>query len=159
MTDSSQLPLLWIDDDGPRRFVYETKLLERAGWQVSWARGVEAAVETLAERVFTAVLLDQMLPMGDPVQDRANVWQGCLLLYWLRRKPAPSQAPASREWQKIGSRAPLAKNRHAKVLLVSAYYDTEVDKAIRAIEPALVAITKPIDADLLLKELGNLHAR
>lgn len=153
MTDPANAPLLWIDDDGPRRFVYETKQLTKRGWEIVWAKGVEEAVDRLAERAFGAVLLDQMLPMGDPVMDRANVWQGCLLLYWLRGQPFPSQAPAIDEWRTIEARLPLVENRHVKMLLVSAYFDSAVDKAIRVIEPNLVSVAKPIDVDELIRAL------
>jgi CheY-like chemotaxis protein len=157
--ENSQMPILWIDDDGPRRFVYEQKLLERDGWQVSWAGGVAEAVDALASRSFLAVLLDQTLPMGSPLSDRANVWQGCLLLHWLRGKPFPSQAPQIDEWERMGRLAPLDENRAARVILVSAYYDHEVDAAIRQIEPHLVSIVKPIDAASLVRALLSLRKK
>lgn len=159
MTEPLEMPILWIDDDGPRRFVYEEKRLRKEHWEVTWARGVEEAVEALASREFLAILLDQMLPMGDPIRDRANVWQGCLLLYWLRGRDFPSHAPAIAEWREVGKRAPLATNRRAKMIVVSAYYDSEVDAAIRAIEPGLISIAKPIDASALVNALGKLRGK
>ena len=33
--------LLWTDDDDPFQFVYETHILQRAGWEIQWARDVQ----------------------------------------------------------------------------------------------------------------------
>jgi CheY-like chemotaxis protein len=148
--------ILWVDDDGPRRFPYEQGLLERDGWQVQFAEGIGEAVEALSKRVFLAVLLDQTLPMGSAVQDRANVWQGCRLLYWLRNHTFPGHAPVISEWERVGERKPHKRNRKAAVILVSGYYDPEVDAVIRALEPEIQSIVKPIDADALAVALRPL---
>lgn len=157
MNLSPSMDILWIDDDGPRRFRNELKQLAKEGWKVDWARGVIEAVEALASRVFFAVLLDQTLPMKDPLNDRVNVWQGCLLLHWLRGRPFPSRAPEIREWQSVGQQAPHSENRLAKMILVSAYFDKEVDAATREIEPDLISIVKPIDAGALVNALRSLR--
>ena len=158
MTQSQQMSILWIDDDGERRFSYELKRLAKEGWEVTWARGVADAVSALSTHVFFAILLDKTLPMTE-LRDRANVWQGCLLLHWLRGKPFPSQAPEIQEWERIKRQEPRPENRSANLILVSAYIDSEVDAAFLDIEPDLVSVIKPIDSTVLIKELKNIREK
>ena len=153
MTVHPSSSLLWIDDDNPLRYVNEQDTLEEDGWQVSWADGVEVAVTRLSKEPFLAILLDQALPMGDPLLDRVNVWQGCRLLHWLRGKPFPREAPQMPGWEKLGLLRPRKENRIAKVVLISAFYDPEVGQVLRAVEPDLLSVAKPIDAERLAEAL------
>jgi CheY-like chemotaxis protein len=122
-----------------------------------WARTVQEAIEALETIEFRAVLLDQFLPMDDPLTDRANLWQGSLLLHWLRGHAFPGQAPAIaiEEWKAFAGRAPLDANRRVHVIIVSAYFDAEVDAAMRTIEPDLSLMQKPLDATKLVQALNS----
>jgi len=159
VTEYALTPIIWIDDDGEDRFPLELKRLRENRWDVSWALGVERAVEKLAAQAFRAVILDQMLPIGASPINRANVWQGCLLLHWLRGMPFPKLAPELQEWKKLAGLSPLEENRTAKMIVASAFFDAEVDRAIRAIEPNLISIAKPINAPNLIKALESLRVR
>jgi CheY-like chemotaxis protein len=125
--------LLWVDDDGRERFLYEEHLLSRRGWVIQWAKSVREAIDKLQGACFDAVLLDQMLPLEPGALDSTDVWSGCLLLYWLRGMPGPSSAPPALE----------------------AFHDDEVTAAIKAAGSAVPMVSKPIDAEKLLPILGE----
>src|SRR5215211_6192631 len=82
--------LLWVDDDGERRFRYERRILQQEGWEVVWAEDINKAREALAIQDFGALILDQSLPFvkdGTPT----GIEGGYLLLHWLRRGTLPEQ--------------------------------------------------------------------
>lgn len=146
--------LLWIDDDGPGRFLYEEYVLQGKGWRVVWATSVREALEILGKDGFDAILLDQMLPLNPGPLAPADVWGGCLLLYWLRGLLRPSAAPQVEEPDVFGYVSPLASNRATKVIIVSAFHDDEVEKAIRSAEVSMQIVKKPIDIDYLITTLA-----
>jgi CheY-like chemotaxis protein len=163
--------LLWIDDDDPERYLFETLTLEEVGWNVAWVQPVEepqrmsllAAARKLAAEAFDAVLLDQVFPIqesdsrtlwidGEFPRDQ-DIWSGCRLLYWLRGEAAPDDAPLSDDAQEIYNYKPLEANRDLPVCVVSAYFNEEVERAIVAAsekDARLKIIRKPIRTAELL---------
>lgn len=149
--------LLWVDDDGRTRFAFEELRLKRSGWQVEWALTAIEAAEKLRDRVFSAVLLDQTLPLlkkAEP-ENKADVWTGCLLLHWLRESPFPGNAPPLEGRDQLKNIQPARENVRTRVIIVSAFYDNEVDAALHELEKDLTMITKPIDIDFLMGALNN----
>jgi CheY-like chemotaxis protein len=153
MPDRNGHNLLWIDDDGPERFLYEEYVLQGKGWRVVWATSVREALEILSKEGFDAILLDQMLPLNPGPLAPADVWSGCLLLYWLRGMLRPSAAPQVEEPDMFGDISPLLSNRLNKVIIVSAFHDDEVEEAIRTVEASISIVKKPIDLDKLIVTL------
>lgn len=153
MPDRNGHNLLWIDDDGPDRFLYEEYVLQGKGWRVVWATSVREALEILGKDGFDAILLDQMLPLNPGPLAPADVWSGCLLLYWLRGMARPPAAPQVEEPDVFGYVSPLSSNRAIKVIIVSAFHDDEVEEAIRAAEASIPIVKKPIDLEKLIGTL------
>jgi DNA-binding NarL/FixJ family response regulator len=148
----TQPRLLWIDDDGSRRrFRYEEAVLSKT-WFIAWAHSVYGAAETLSTSEYQAILLDQSLPFKN--QPQTDIWGGCALLWWLT-KPGESLAviPRAQLYEELNALTPLAKNRVAKVCVVSAYDDEGVAAQMRAARPDLVVRPKPIDLDALRRFL------
>ena len=151
------LTLLWVDDDGVGRFAYEIDCLARMGWKTVWATGAEEAASTLSTSRYDLVLLDQVFPFrsGDSYRD---VWTGCRLLYWLRGRGVPPDAPQREAWlQLTKSVRPHKGNKDAPVIIVSAFQDEHVDAALSAVIPPKFILPKPVDENILLqrvKELG-----
>jgi len=153
--------LLWVDDDGPERFLYEAYMLERSGWKVQWARSVMEGMESLGQERFDAVLLDQMLPfgvLGADGGDPPDVWAGCLLLYWLRGLSRPSAAPPVRasDEREFSSRRAREENREVPAIIVSAFYDDDVDAAVKKVQ-AVPQFSKPLEVQQLLAVLEAKH--
>jgi CheY-like chemotaxis protein len=123
--------LLWTDDDGPDRFMFEYYSLERKGCKVEWAVDVFNALERLSRERFDALLLDQMLPF-DKKDRETTPWGGCEVLRWLRGSPSrpdlapPLPAHPSGTWP-----VPLEENRQIPVLVISAFYNEQVLAAMR----------------------------
>lgn len=146
--------LLWIDDDGrkegpnggPGRFPYEERVLGRNGWKIHWARSGKKAADLLSEEVFQGVILDQMFPWKGRLSESEPVWAGCLLLAWLRGKDRPAEAPPIPGFEELAGYSPLLANQSIRVVLVSGFQDPDVERALRAIEPNLLQMMKPIDA-------------
>jgi CheY-like chemotaxis protein len=118
--------LLWTDDEGPGRFQYAAHRLQREGWQITWARSVDDAAAHLRETAFTALVLDQMLPLRRD-QREGTVWGGCTLYRWLRGREVPAAAPAAII---NPDGAPLPANRDIPVAIVSAYKHDDVEASI-----------------------------
>ena len=145
--------LLWTDDDDPFQFVYETHILQRAGWEIQWARDVQQGAEMLRDARFDALVLDQHMPFDSQhskeIPPPLRIWGGCLLLWWLRCQRWPDDAPyapaisASPIWQW----SPSPSNNDLPVIMVSAYYDEEVERIIQSassIDRDLEILTKPL---------------
>jgi len=120
--------LLWIDDEGERKFLFEAYKLRQEGWIVEWAVTVEEATAALSTQPYDAVLLDQMMPLGGDGSHHVDVWTGCLVLWWLRRGHPPEAAPplsieASRV---LWTTKALEENRRVPAICVSAFDDDEV---------------------------------
>jgi CheY-like chemotaxis protein len=144
-----------VDDDEQDRFLYEIDCLEEGGWQVAWAEDGEAAIERLSTESFQAILLDQSFKLR--VDDSAeDVWGGCRVLYWLQGHEQPPEAPLDSAWQEATKlRFPLGGNVDVLTLIVSAFYDEQVDAALKRLEPVPDLIAKPINEHLLLGKLAR----
>jgi CheY-like chemotaxis protein len=148
---------LWIDDDGPDRFLYEEYRLREAGWTATWAENIHDAVHALANTPYSAMILDQMLPVeglrnAQPFAERLG-WGGAALLYWLRGEPLPPNCPA--EVNEIlaphFATPPLADNRQIPVVCLSAYANPEVRIALERMSagPPL-QLAKPVNDTALI---------
>jgi CheY-like chemotaxis protein len=150
--------LLWIDDDGPRHYLYELHRLRALGWDVRWATSAADAAAALAAEAFDAALLDQLLPLApatDGVAAARSVWGGALLAAHLRDPAALAGLPAAvrAAAQPLLHPAPLAANRGLPLLVVSAFDDPEVDELLA--RPGLAhprlgplrRVPKPVDFD------------
>lgn len=158
--------LLWVDDDAPGRFVYEAYLVERAGWDLTWATHVLGAAEALCSHPFDALVLDQMCAFhggaGDPpsrsFQPEHQLWSGCFLLRWLRGQPPPEAAPwlAHADKQRLWGLEPLDANRAIPAIVASAFHADTVERAIRSAseqDAEIEFIAKPLSEDALLNFL------
>lgn len=149
--------LLWIDDDGPRHYLYELHRLRALGWEVRWATSAADAAAALAADAFDAALLDQLLPLApatDGVAAARSVWGGALLAAHLRDPAALAGLPAAvRAAAQPLLDPPLAHNRGLPLLVVSAFDDPEVDELLA--RPGLAhprlgplrRVPKPVDFD------------
>lgn len=157
---STRHRLLWTDDDAPDRFEYEALVLGEEGWDVVWAKSVSEAARLLADQPFDALLLDQMLPYtglkyGDPL------WNGALLLRWLRGKGPPPNVTLDPKGE-LNTLKPRVENREIPTVIVSAFHDPQVDSAMRDAseqDRALPLAPKPIDVGALLSYLDQGRAR
>lgn len=156
---SSPRRLLWVDDDGPAPYFFETTTLSNQGWSVRWAENVTEAAEILAKEEFSAVILDHVLPLRSspwPLSEETVLWGGCLLLYWLRGRELPGHIPAPHGFSELYASHPLEANRQVPIVVVSAYFSDEIQAAMRgAISPEteLRSLTKPVDTEGLLMAL------
>jgi CheY-like chemotaxis protein len=139
--------LLWVDDDGEERFLYEKYNLEKRGWRITWAFTVREAAMKLAEDSYDAVLLDQMLPPRNN-EDEPSFWGGCALLYWLR---GGGRLQDTRDFDFVADFIPRPHNQIIRVTLVSAFYDDQVmSYVVNAPGPAVELVRKPIDLSHLV---------
>jgi CheY-like chemotaxis protein len=145
MTDSKTL--LWVDDDGEERFLYEKYNLEKKGWSIIWALTVLEGARNLAEASFDAVLLDQMLP-PERYEAEPSLWGGCALLSWLR---GGEHIQNTTDFDFLDEMTPRDQNQKIRVTLVSAFYDEQVMSYIsNAPGPAVELVEKPIMLPRLL---------
>jgi CheY-like chemotaxis protein len=161
--------LLWTDDDGPDRFMFECHMLEKSGWKVDWALDVTEALDRLAKVPYDALLLDQMLPWRHEDQNQLTTrettpWGGYEVLHRLRRAQnrhdkAPPQSGEHGSW--VGTE-PLAENVGVPVLVISAFYDKDVLAAIRSAsvqDRDLVISPKPTNIDEIIDFLNRHRGR
>jgi CheY-like chemotaxis protein len=162
--DGSPRTLLWVDDDDPGRYLYETQVIQSSGeWQIEWAQNPERAAHELASKAYRAVILDQLMPVTMAVRERSP-WAGYLLLCWLRERPIEDWLePALHEaieHIKRASAPPLVQNKTAPVLILSAFDYKRAVTAIRQINKPYQANTriliKPIDLKDVLDWLGEI---
>lgn len=155
----AQLRVLWTDDDPPERYEYESYVLAEEGWEVVWAPDVGTAARSLSEQRFDALILDQMLPY-DGLESGDPLWNGCLLLRWLRGK-GPPPAVTLDEQGALSRLAPLEANRAIPTVVVSAFHDPNVELAMRDASPMdrqIPLVPKPIDMTALLDFLHAVAA-
>lgn len=135
-------------------------MLGEEGWDVVWDTSVSEAARMLSKQPFDALLLDQMLPYtglkhGDPL------WNGALLLRWLRGKEPPPFVTLDPRGE-LSTLRPKDENRDIPTVLVSAFHDPVVDKAMRDAsdqDRSLPLAPKPIDVGALLSYLDQGMAR
>jgi len=157
---TAQRRVLWTDDDPPERYEYESYVLSDEGWEVTWAPDVGTAARKLSEERFDALILDQMLPYeglraGDPL------WNGCLLLRWLRGKAPPPAVVLDPEGG-LSTLSPSPENRAIPTVVVSAFHDPNVEAAMReasASDQQIPVVPKPIDMTALLDFLHGVARR
>ncbi|MFT4929685.1 MAG: CheY-like chemotaxis protein, partial [Phenylobacterium sp.] len=146
-----QKNVLWVDDDHQiKRFRYELKIIKRKLlWQVETAINVSEALEKLSYHEFDAVILDQQLPLGQAVKqklaelmrqsdlsdlNKTPVWQGCLILYWLRgvNKQIDNAPDDINPTLTAMNQAYQAKevNRNIPATILSSFYHEELINAI-----------------------------
>lgn len=159
MEVSSKRRILWIDDDGPQgsdlgRFPYQSERLQQAGWDVVWANSAREGAIKLRDEVFDVVFLDQMLPWRVN-ESHVEVWAGCLLLSWLRRRVRPKSAPPMSDFDELQAIAPHSENKEVPVVLITAFNDDEIACAFQEVDPDLDEIYKPVDVRDLLWRLEH----
>ena len=158
----SELRLIWVDDDGPRRFAYEEFRIRQAGWSLRWGLDLRSAAEDMAETRFHALILDQKLPYVG-LEGAVGHWGGCLFLRWLRGAGLPdgltlSPVAPSRDLFQL---SPLESNRDIPAILVSVYHRLDILEQTRAASPrdeTIALIAKPVKIDLLLEFLEEIRA-
>lgn len=166
MSGEMTLRMLWLDNDGPGRFQFERRQIQRRGWDVIWSYTIRDAAERLVAEPVDAIILDQMVPYdGSPAagwvpDGPPKVWGGCVLLWWLRGKGAPTGMPGNREVSKKPylKSPPHSKNSQTPVAIASGYYNHSVEDALRNASPLdsnLRILVKPLDLQALL---GFLHS-
>lgn len=149
--------ILWTDNDGRARFLYEHRLLSRAGYDVAWAVSIREATRLIASRSFDLLIVDQLMPYdgepgatstpdGDP-----GVWGGWYLLQWLRcLDPMPGPA-----W--LTGLSPVDST--VPVLFLSAYQNMKVEEALRATsaqDADVVILRKPLDESELVAAVDRI---
>ncbi len=144
--------LLWIDDDGEERFPYECRLLQKAGYEIFWARSGQQAAEQLLAQSYEVILLDQQLPWQEGV---SHVWGGVMLYAWATTQDRPREAPPLDGFDQLFS-CPREKPIQAQVRIVSAFYNEGVATVQRELGlPDAEVFAKPIDMEALLISLGS----
>jgi hypothetical protein len=144
--------LLWVDDDGSDRFLYEERVLRRRGWEVHWATDLASALAALSSQRFDAVILDQSIPNSKEIGDSESVWAGATILAWLRGVPTDRLGKLPQEFE------PLGANRTAAICILSAFYDDEAAELIRESEfpgEIILILSKPVDLDELMRFLDS----
>ena len=166
-SETPRKTLLWVDDDGPGRFLYETMVIESSGeWQIQWAQNPEQAARHLATAAYRAVILDQFMPLTDDVSGRSP-WAGYLLLCWIREQPIQdSLEPAlhlAADRIRTSSSRPLASNKVVPVLILSAFHDKQVASSTRQVNKPYQANTrilvKPIDIGDVISWLDEIEGK
>lgn len=152
--------LLWVDDDGEDRFLFERSILEDQGMVTDWARDATEAVVALQEKDYSLVLLDQVFPILQESSYK-DVWSGCRLLYWLRGRKPPAGAPqGAAGWASfLHDKKALAGNQNIPVIIISGFQDDHVDQALEGVSPGIDIFPKPVDGDKLIETIVNLLAQ
>lgn len=128
--------ILWVDDDGPRRFEHEIFRLERElSAEVDFAMTITGAINKLKENKYDYVLLDQMLPPDNAAQ--AGDLRGGLNIL---------KALCSRH-----SSRDFATSSRVPVTILSAFYAHDVYERIKAIRRDVAILEKPVDIESLLE--------
>jgi CheY-like chemotaxis protein len=145
--------LLWVDDDGEKRFRYERRILQKEGWEVVWAVDIDTACSLLTTEEFGALILDQSLPFVKDVTP-TGIEGGYLLLHWLRRGALPEQFDLPQGDTTSKPSPPRPSNRLLPVLFVSAYFDEDLRLQMQKLNgesrPIEIA-PKPLDQHELLR--------
>jgi hypothetical protein len=145
--------LLWVDDDGERRFRYERRILAKEGWDVMWAEDINTARLLLSTDDFDALILDQRLPF-EKERTPTGVEGGYLLLHWVRLGILPEQFELPQADNSPEFEPPKETNRRLQVLFISAYYDEDLQAQMQKLngEHGQIEITpKPVDPQDLLR--------
>lgn len=145
--------LLWVDDDGPRRFRYESRLLRQRNWEPVWAVDIATAVGELTARRFAALILDQSLPFYRN-STPTGIEGGYVLLHWLRRGTPPTQHNLQGQGDVFTRPSvPHSGNVDLPAIIISGNYDVDLAERIYSISKADAEIEiapKPIDEEVFL---------
>ncbi len=165
MTNKKTYLMLWVDDDGQDRYLFETMKIENKGWSIDWALDIKEATEKLASKPYHAMFLDQMLPfnkVNGPSkidENKPNPWGGCAVLSWIRKAGLPSGIGANGQYDKLkSSNPPLPENEILPVMVISAYYDEAIYKhmtSTSSIDKNINFLPKPISIDALINFLDS----
>ena len=145
--------LLWVDDDGEKRFRYEKRFLQQKGWAVVWAEDIDTACLLLATEEFGALILDQSLPFVKEVTP-TGIEGGYLLLHWLRQGSLPEQFDLPQGEIPVQHGLPISTNRYLPVLFISAYYDEDLRAQMQKLNGehrSIEIAPKPVDQQDLLR--------
>lgn len=159
--------LLWIDNDGPTRFLSERRLMRQLGWEYDWAHAIDEAAERLVGTPYDALVIDQSIPFAAIAPGRPTpegppfVWGGAVLLWWLRRRTPPPDMPQADLVleQPFFAELPDRANGNAPALLYSGFQNRTVESAQRTLHGAGAVIEiarKPIPFEPLQRFL-NAH--
>ena len=153
-----KLKLLWIDDDDPKRFRHDAKMLTRQGWEITWSHTIEDAIANLKKNEYQAVILDQMIHFQ--ANRKKSIWGGCMLFYWLRAQPLDLSDYAGTEENEIQSALdiskPLAGNQKAFVVILTERREKDLKKRLRSIDRNILILGKPTKRGQLESSLEHL---
>lgn len=159
MTEPRKPRLLWTDDDGRERFLYEEYVIQDEGWDIAWATDVTAAARRLSTEPFDALILDQMLPY-EGLRPTDVLWSGCVLLRWLRGKGPPPNLNLE-PGGGLSRMTPLDLNSDIPAFIVSGFHDLAVEAATRDASEQdrnIPLVPKPVDVEIILSFLRQANA-
>jgi len=141
--------LLWVDDDGRERFLYEEYLLRKKGWDIIWAHTTKDAARILTQEAVDGIATDHIHPLTG---DEPTTWGGYHLIKWLRNDRDDDWGEPKRIPPEIESYRPLDGNKNLPVLIIGAFFDEEVERRIRDLPHAdeLSWLEKPINVEKLI---------
>lgn len=151
--------VLWTDDDGRDRFLYEELVIQAEGWDVAWALDVSSAARRLASEPFDALILDQMVPYEGLLKGDV-LWGGCLVLRWLRGKGPPPHLILDPKGA-LSTLRPDERNEEIPAFIVSGFHDPAVEAATRdasALDRNIPLVPKPVDIGVVLQFLRRAAA-
>ncbi len=153
--------LLWVDDDGHRRFGYEDLRIRRAGWDLVWGTDLRAAADRMCTEIFHALILDQKIPYRG-LQDVPGHWGGCLFLRWLRGAGPPPglTLPPVAPSLDLFQVTPRLENRAIPAILVSVYHRNDIMEATRSAssqDAEITLVAKPVQVEQILDFLGTVR--
>jgi hypothetical protein len=133
--------------------------LKSHDWEVDWKEDVQQAIAALATGVYDTLILDHLIP----VEGRASVaelWSGLAIFGWLRDSRLPNAIFGTLPLYE--SSEPLDANKRIPVCFISAFYDDEIEAAIRLIETEgepVSRLSKPIASENLIEFLESVVNR
>lgn len=149
--------MLWVDDEGPHKFRHTARIIGENGWTIEWADCVTSAVDRLANETYDDLLVDQMLPFNE--DDEPDVWNGCILIRWLRGMRPPPGTSGNVDRDQLMRQSPLPENAKLRAIIVSAYNEADVRKATEETEGEIVFKIKPVTVNELLKLLKQTRSK
>lgn len=118
--------ILWVDDDAPDRFEFESEMIRRNGWKLEFATDILQGAAMLRQNRYDIVLLDQEMA-GSGVASANAVRAGYRLLCWLRGTKVDAEIDSEEAWLPLhGDSGPLEINRKVPVAFISAYAEDEL---------------------------------
>ncbi len=135
------LKLLWVDDDGPRRFQYEiARLRHEMSADVDFALTIAGAKKKIEANDYSFIILDQQLPPDD-AGEPGDLRGGLEVLKMIRNQD-PRNACTSPS---------------VPVLIVSAYLDEAVQNETRQVDSEIKFESKPVDNEHVVAAISDSH--